>query len=309
MSPNLLRRGAETAPRPSAPDRDPVGRFSRSGPTGRWRRALFVAAVALTVLVGAGVAVAMDRPVTGTTTALPPTGSPTPSVGPAAGPFETGPIPSASGTPSVAPAAPGPVLRLPGPVPASGSGVFGYEERPGPVLGRTGVLRRFRVAVEAGSGEDVHAFAGAVQAALAGPGSWVDGGLRLQRVGRSAPADFTIFLATAGTAARLCSAGGVDIRVGGRPYTSCRVRGRVILNLDRWRTSVPHFVAAGVPLVEYRLYVVNHEVGHQLGHGHERCPGPGRPAPVMQQQTLFLDGCRSNPWPYRAGRRYAGPPV
>ena len=47
----------------------------------------------------------------------------------------------------------------------------------------------------------------------------------------------------------------------------------MIINLDRWRLSVPHFVDAGVPLDAYRTYVVNHEVGHQLGHGHERCPG------------------------------------
>ncbi|MBY8873953.1 DUF3152 domain-containing protein, partial [Micromonospora sp. PLK6-60] len=219
----------------------------------------------------------------------------------------------AGGAPEASPlvgevADPAPVLRLPGPVPARGRGVFGYVEQPGPVLGRSGVLRRFRVAVEVGSGEQVPAFAATVQAALAGPGSWVDGGgLRLQRVGPGVRADFTVYLATAATAGRMCAAGGVDIRVGGRPYTSCRTSGKVILNLDRWRTSVPHFVAAGVPLDTYRLYVVNHEVGHQLGYRHEGCPGAGRPAPVMQQQTLFFDGCRPNPWPYLNGRRYTGP--
>jgi hypothetical protein len=107
----------------------------------------------------------------------------------------------------------------------------------------------------------------------------------------------------------MCARSGVDIRIGGKPYTSCRGSGRVIINLERWRLSVPHFVSAKVPLGLYRTYVVNHEVGHELGHGHERCPRTGRAAPVMMQQTLFLRGCVANPWPYLNGKRHAGPPL
>ncbi|WDZ85427.1 DUF3152 domain-containing protein [Micromonospora cathayae] len=197
---------------------------------------------------------------------------------------------------------------MPGPVPSAGRGSFGFDDRAGALLGRSGTLRRYRVAVEHGSGEDVRAVGTEVEQVLAAPGSWIGGGrLRLQRVPAGAAHDFTVYLATARTAGRMCAAGGVDIRVGGRPYTSCRAPGKVILNLDRWRTSVPHFVAAGVALSVYRAYVVNHEVGHELGHRHERCPGRGRPAPVMMQQTLFLKGCTANPWPYLDGRRHTGP--
>ncbi len=224
-----------------------------------------------------------------------------------AGPLPPSADPSPSGPPVGAPS-PTPVLRLAGAVPTAGSGRFGYDHRTGPVLGRAGDLQHYRVAVESGSGEDAAAFGQVVQAALTGPGSWVDSGrLRLQQVPEGSAQNFTVYLATARTAGRMCADGGVNISIGGRPYTSCRAPGRVIINLDRWRLSVPHYVQAGVPLSVYRTYVVNHEVGHQLGHRHERCPGAGRPAPVMMQQTLFLDGCRVNPWPYVDGRRYAGP--
>ncbi|MGW3812147.1 DUF3152 domain-containing protein, partial [Micromonospora sp. NPDC005113] len=165
--------------------------------------------------------------------------------------------------------------------------------------GDSGRLLRYRVSVERDiRGLPVADVAAAVSATLNDPRGWTAGGTwRLRRVGAGTPADFTIYLATPGTRDELCQ----DVPDG---YTSCRNGQRVVLNVARWVKAVPGY---GAGLATYRHYMVNHEVGHRLGLGHERCPGRGRPAPVMQQQTLGLHGCTANAWPYPDGVRYRGP--
>jgi hypothetical protein len=78
---------------------------------------------------------------------------------------------------------------------------------------------------------------------------------------------------------------------------SCRVGRYVIINQDRWKFASPAWNAAHLALRDYRHMVVNHETGHWLGLHHAHCPGPGRLAPVMQQQSKGLQGCRFNPFP------------
>lgn len=232
-----------------------------------------------------------------------------------AGPSPT-PSPTVAPSPTGTPTEPPPVLSLAGDFPEDGSGEFRFGADEGDVLGDSGRLLRYRVAVEAEVDEDLDEglaeFEEFVDDTLGAPDGWTaDGSRRFQRVPEGAPYDFTIYLATTGTTAQLCGQGGLDVVGGGLPEggVSCRVSGQVVLNLHRWRLSVPHYVADEVPLPVYREMVLNHEVGHELGYGHEGCPEPGEPAPVMQQQTIFLDGCEANPWPFIDGEQHTGPPV
>jgi hypothetical protein len=157
-----------------------------------------------------------------------------------------------------------------------------------------GPLQRFIVEVEDGIGVDGAEFAGAVEATLGDPRSWGNGGrISFQRVGAAEAVegafDFRVSLVSPGSMEAYCPG------VGTGGYTSCRYGDRAVINLARWATAVPDY-QGDVPT--YRMYVVNHEVGHVLGNGHEACPGAGQVAPVMQQQTLGLDGCAKNAWPY-----------
>ncbi|MGC5019738.1 DUF3152 domain-containing protein [Micromonospora sp. DT47] len=187
--------------------------------------------------------------------------------------------------------------------PSSGPGRFTAADGRSPIQGADGPLHHYRVAVEQGTGQDVAAFAATVDEALGDQRSWIASGeLRMQRVAAAAAADFTVYLATPATSERMCTEGGLSTD----GYTSCRLPGQVIINLARWMDGVPDY---GAPVETYRTYVINHEVGHELGEEHQACPGPGEPAPVMQQQTYGLDGCVANAFPYVDGSRYEGEPV
>lgn len=80
---------------------------------------------------------------------------------------------------------------------------------------------------------------------------------------------------------------------------SCRVGDNVIINLDRWNGGIGNWMKAGGNLARYRTMVINHEVGHALGHidNETTCAGAGKPAPLMQEQSMHLDGCTVNEWP------------
>jgi hypothetical protein len=78
---------------------------------------------------------------------------------------------------------------------------------------------------------------------------------------------------------------------------SCRVGPNVVINFDRWQNASPAWNTAGLSLDVYRNMAINHETGHWLSFDHTGCPGAGQPAPVMEQQSIDLQGCTFNAWP------------
>jgi hypothetical protein len=208
----------------------------------------------------------------GTQAALPPPQSVTPSVAPSTSP-------SASPT---SPASPG--------IPQSGEGTFRRAGGSAPRVG-TGKVLRYRVEVERGIDEDPAKFAEWVDQILADPGGWTARGRWAFQRPRAGSVDFVVRLATPDTVDKICGSYGLD--TGGE--VSCRGGPNVIINLKRWELAIPSYNG---DTYTYRHLVVNHEVGHFLGHKHETCPGKGKPAPVMQTQIYGMNGCVPNGWPY-----------
>ncbi|MFK0115384.1 DUF3152 domain-containing protein [Streptomyces sp. NPDC090994] len=188
-------------------------------------------------------------------------------------------------------------------IPATGPGTFttaGGESEP---VGGDQRLLTYRVQVEDGIGRPADAVAAEVEKILADPRGWTaDGKVGFRRVSGDS-SDFRVRLATAATVDDICGQYGLD--TGGE--VNCRVGQDVMVNLKRWELATKYY-ADDVP--SYRALIINHEVGHFLGHGHETCPGEGQLAPAMMQQIKGLHGCRTNVWPYDSeGRRITGPSV
>ncbi len=146
----------------------------------------------------------------------------------------------------------------------------------------------YRIEIEQGLSLNAAAVATAVHKTLTDPRGWQAlHPVSFERTD-SLDSDLRIIVATPTLTDKLC----LPLQTGGE--VSCRVEDRVVLNAKRWVYAVPAY-NGDVDL--YRNYLVNHEVGHALGHGHSDCDRPNTPAPVMMQQTKGLGGCRPNAWP------------
>lgn len=218
--------------------------------------------------------------------------------------------PTASPTPTLPTVVPSGVslAALPSgsaPYPTVGDGTFHVVPGTSARVG-SGQLYRYAVEIEGGmTGVDGTAFGRSVAQTLSDPRSWTHGGVSLERVD-SGQIDFRVTLVSVQTIRAKC---GYTLKV----ETSCfnSAEHRAFINASRWvRGSVTY----GADTADYRHYVINHEVGHALGHGHVKCPKAGAPAPVMMEQTLGVTtpgvgACRPNPWPYVHGKLATGPPT
>lgn len=292
-----VRRKGEQQSRPPAPVTRPPRARRPLRETGGARPVRTVALVAAALLLGgaaAGVVVqgrGSDEGGAAGAGAAPTaraTTSPTP--GPSATPTARAtprPTPSASPTPALAPQDRDAGL-LSDEVPESGTGdlvvVPGSDPGPG-----TGTVRTVRVEVEDGLDVDGEVFAHFVMATLNDPRGWgADGSLSFARTDE--PADLRVVLASPDLTDAMCAP------LLTRGQVSCGRGGHATINFRRWVEAIPDY---GHDRRGYRQYVVNHEVGHLLGHPHEQCPGAGELAPIMQQQSYGVAPCVPNPWPAR----------
>ncbi|NEA97146.1 DUF3152 domain-containing protein [Actinospica acidiphila] len=173
--------------------------------------------------------------------------------------------------------------------------VKGIDKAPG-----KGRKVAYRVDVERGLDLDGALFAEAVHRTLNDRRSWAHDGLAFERI-ETGDAEFVITLASPETTADWCAKSGLDTTEDNVSCDSAATE-RVMINAYRWAQGAETY---GDKMFAYRQMLINHEIGHRLGHNHVTCDKDGDLAPVMQQQTKFLEyagiSCRPNAWPYPKG--------
>lgn len=208
------------------------------------------------------------------------------------------PVAPASPSPAGSPSTP-PVRPRTTPEPGSFSTARADSEEHG-----KGTIHHYNVQVETATGLSANSAADEISAVLGDSRGWTATGRDgFRRVSSDETADLTVKIATPDTVDAICGAAGLRTR----GEVNCSIGPTVVVNLKRWLQGSPQFDG---PIGEYRALIINHEVGHSLGRGHETCPGPGKPAPAMMQQIDGLKGCVANAWPYdKKGRYLSGPAV
>lgn len=156
--------------------------------------------------------------------------------------------------------------------------------------GNTQIQYSYCTATQGDLGDtDVTEFENIVYTTLNDPLGWPRAGATF--VQGADTCDMTLILAAADQMESFSDGCGSDY--------SCRVGDNVIINVDRWNNGTEAWLDAGGTVERYRVMVINHEVGHRLGHydNETPCGGSGELAPLMLQQSMGLDGCAVNEYP------------
>ncbi|HKJ56157.1 MAG TPA: DUF3152 domain-containing protein [Nitriliruptoraceae bacterium] len=152
-----------------------------------------------------------------------------------------------------------------------------------PVAAHADEVVTYDVSVRGGVATDVDHFRRVVATALADNRGWNLGGSVQFREVSSGGRMHVVLASPAAVAA-----------VGCQPAWSCRTGDLVMINDHNFSGATSAWTLS---LREYQTYVVLHEVGHWLGHGHVFCPAGGGTAPTMQQQSISRQGCVNHVWP------------
>lgn len=174
------------------------------------------------------------------------------------------------------------------------NGKFAYSTIALASSAKTGEVKNFIVRVETSLKLNANDIAKQVEATLSDDRSWAAGGaFRFNAVTNPAKADFAVYIVTPGQADGFCAP------IATQMTWNCLSGNRIVLNSDRWTLGAPGFVPGAsdtVALANYRAYLINHMVGHWLGHKHETCTSAGSRAPIMLQQDQNLNGCTPSQW-------------
>ena len=170
-----------------------------------------------------------------------------------------------------------------------GDGTWTVAEPVPPSQPGADTVYHYALRVEGGAGVDPAAAATTVQSVLNDDRGWRTlEDVSFEQVSDPDSADFILSIATPPMADSICA----PLETIG--MWNCRNGDNVVLNSDRWSYGTPTFSDVD----SYHIYVINHEVGHFLGHEHEFCAGPGLKSPTMAQQSRTREGgCTQNGWP------------
>ena len=149
-------------------------------------------------------------------------------------------------------------------------------------------LFNISIKIESGLNLEPNCLSNLISGILNDPRGWSTVEDKSFQIVNSEDADLNIVFAKPETVDELC----YPLQTNG--IYSCRNEKNVVINMFRWLSGAKDF---GTDLSTYRIYLINHEVGHYLGWGHSDCPSDNALAPVMMQQSKSTNGCIPNGWP------------